>query len=275
MPHMIRWPVFLVLIVALAAWLAGCGSAAPGQGSTPTTPPSPQDSVPAPIESVNLEYGVGTPPQSFLVIVSGLPDGCTTFGGYTISRQGDVFRVEVTNRKPTTPGLMCTQIYGLVTTRIPLEGEIKPCRVYTVVVNDQEYRVQAIGPAIRCSPPPASSGTTTPSYGDGVELRLRVGESQPVGASGLVITLVGVPEDSRCPRSVVCVWAGQAAVVIGATLPGADQGTFRLVLGPGAASTAVAVAGYQVRLVNLEPYPASPGAIPVGDYLAVLSVAKS
>jgi hypothetical protein len=261
--------------MALAAWLAGCGPAAPATpGPGDATPIGPTVSLPAPIDDVSLQYEVGTPPQSFLVIVSGLPDGCTTFGSYTLSRQGDVFWVEVTNRKPSNPDLVCTQIYGQVTTRILLEGELKLCQVYTMMVNGQEHRVKAIGPTMLCEPPPASSGTTPPPSGDGVELRLRVGQSQPVGASGLVITLVGVPEDSRCPQSVVCVWAGQAAVIIGATLAGVDQGSFRLVLGPGAASPAVAVAGYQARLVNLEPYPASPGAIPLGDYLAVLAVSK-
>lgn len=266
---LVRWPTFLVPIVALAAWLVACGPAAPGQRDTPAVP---QSSVPAPIESVNLEYGLGSLPQSFLVIVSGLPDGCTTFRDYSLTRQGDVFQVEVTNRRPSNPDLACTQIYVLVTTRILLQGEMKPCQVYTVEVNAQEYRVQAIGPNIRCGPPPASSGTKPPPNRDGVELRLRVGQSLSVGASGLVITLLGVPEDSRCPRSVACVWEGQAAVIIGATLAGVEQGTFRLVLEPGAASSVVG--GYQVRLANLERYPASPVAIPVGDYLAVLVVSK-
>jgi hypothetical protein len=275
---LVGWPLFLVLLVGLAAWLGACGPAAPpapGLGPTPTVPATPLLSPLAPIDGVSLEYGAGAPPQSFLVVVSGLPDGCTTFGEYTFSRQGDTFQVQVTNRRPADPNLACTMIYGMVTTRIPLEGDIKACQVYTAVVNGREYRVQAIGPTIRCAAPPAAPGTPAPGYSGGVELPLRVGQSQAVSGSGLVITLLAVTEDSRCPRDVLCVWAGQAAVSIGAKLDGADLGAFRVLLSEGGIQPGVPVGAYQVRLVGLSPYPVSTSTIPVDSYLAVLAVSKS
>jgi len=234
----------------------------------------PMSSVPAPIESVNLEYGTGSPAQSFLVIVSGLPGGCAKFEKYVFSRSGETFQVTVTNQMPSDPNVACTKIYGYVTTRIPLGLDIEACKVYTAVVNGKSYQVQAIGPTIRCSAPPSTSSIPTPKPGE-VELALKVGQSQRVNDTELTLTLVEIAGDSRCPSDVVCVWAGEATVVVRAAL-GGETSTFKLVLGACAEGGAKAKVGeYQVSLVKLDPYPVSAKPILPTDYIATVRVSSA
>lgn len=43
---------------------------------------------------------------------------------------------------------------------------------------------------------------------------LRVGETAYIADTRLSVRVTGVPEDSRCPREAVCVWAGNARVAL-------------------------------------------------------------
>ena len=138
-------------------------------------------SEPAPIESVRIEVITGPSPQSELIVVSGLPNGCYSEESHRFTRDGDTFRVEITNSKPADPNVACTDNYRTVETWFPLAGDIEPCKVYTVDVNGESRRVQAIGPAVRCEEP-----TETPSSADTIEVlapiegvKVRVAESFP------------------------------------------------------------------------------------------------
>jgi hypothetical protein len=44
----------------------------------------------------------------------------------------------------------------------------------------------------------------------GEEFRLAVGEHVQIGDSNLFLWFESVPEDSRCPKNVTCVWEGNA-----------------------------------------------------------------
>jgi hypothetical protein len=87
-------------------------------------------------------------------------------------------------------------------------------------------QTQAVPDVLREVENPRGTGTKTGTYAATAELR--VGESA-VFADGLSIELLRV-EDSRCPKDVVCVWAGELAAVLSATGGGfgADQVQIRL-----------------------------------------------
>ena len=74
---------------------------------------------------------------------------------------------------------------------------------------------------------------------------------------GLTVRPLAVLEDSRCPASVQCVWAGR--VRISAEVSGA--GTRELTLGEPAA-----VSGGTLTLVDVRPGKRTTEAIPQGDY---------
>jgi hypothetical protein len=116
-----------------------CGN---GDGPLPLAPtkaPEPDPAtvaVPAPIDRVGVQVMESYPPQYNLVVASGLPNSCVSFGGYSLSREGFVIKVEVTNFEPATLVTPCDEVYGLVETAIPLGSDVVPGETYTVVVND-------------------------------------------------------------------------------------------------------------------------------------------
>ena len=76
------------------------------------------------------------PPQYNLVVVSGLPNSCASFGGYRLERDDETVRIEVVNWKPSNPDVACAEIYRTVETTILLGSDFVPGSTYTVLVND-------------------------------------------------------------------------------------------------------------------------------------------
>jgi len=90
------------------------------------------------------------------------------------------------------------------------------------------------------------------------EVVLGEGQSAELGASGspgaVVVTFRGVTSDSRCPRNVQCVWAGE--VVVRLTYAGGATGELSLTLPGSEAAPAAADAGrYRISLLEVTPYP--------------------
>jgi hypothetical protein len=81
--------------------------------------------------------------------------------------------------------------------------------------------------------------------------------NQVATLDGITVRPVAVLEDSRCPASVQCVWAGR--VRISAEVSGA--GTRELTLGEG-----LTVSGGTLTLVDVRPSKRAPEAIPPRDY---------
>ncbi|MEP6691079.1 MAG: hypothetical protein ABJD07_07970 [Gemmatimonadaceae bacterium] len=97
-------------------------------------------------------------------------------------------------------------------------------------------------------------------------VRVTINSSVEVSGTPLTIRFVSV-QDSRCPTSVQCVWAGDGAVVLliaDATRSATD--TLHTTLEPKAGT----FGAYRITLVSLEPYPtAGP---PPPTYLVTLRV---
>lgn len=99
----------------------------------------------------------------------------------------------------------------------------------------------------------------------GEEFVLRVGESTVFKEGNLTLTFQDVTEDSRCPEGAVCVWAGNARILIGV-----NDSTFALnsTLNP-----KQAVFGrYVIKFNSLSPYPMIEREIDKGEYAAALVV---
>jgi hypothetical protein len=122
--------------------------------------------------------------------------------------------------------------------------------------------------AILASLTVACASATEPTVGD--EFRLDVGEAVTIPDADLWLHFVDVAEDSRCPLQVQCVWAGDAAIAIeiAPSFPGGDSATDTLhtTLDP----KSVALGGYILQLVQVEPYPDVPGGIPHERYRITL-----
>ena len=65
-----------------------------------------------------------------------MPDGCTSFDGYTVTREDSTVEVTISNEVPGSMDLTCAMVYGFVETIIPLGSDFESGRTYTLVVND-------------------------------------------------------------------------------------------------------------------------------------------
>ena len=96
---------------------------------------------------------------------------------------------------------------------------------------------------------------------------LRIGESARFSDADLTVTFRAVSEDSRCPRDVVCVWAGNGQVQLEVQL-GTSVRT--AMLNTTTQPHEVSVDSYRLALVELAPVPHSQHPIPPSQYVATL-----
>jgi hypothetical protein len=105
---------------------------------------------------------------------------------------------------------------------------------------------------------------TTQSYS------LEIGERVDAEEIGLSITFIGVPRDSRCPRDVQCIVAGEAHVVFDVER-GAESAELTFKVPPGG-SDERELDGVTITLVTLEPETNSTEKIEAADYVATVAV---
>ena len=106
----------------------------------------------------------------------------------------------------------------------------------------------------------------------GQAFRLPYGKTAALPDAGLRVCFDGVAEDSRCPTSVQCVWAGNARVALRLERAGANAvvDTTSLSVEP----RAVTYAGYRISLDALEPAPHASGEVRPDLYIATLTVVR-
>jgi hypothetical protein len=101
----------------------------------------------------------------------------------------------------------------------------------------------------------------------GARFTLAPGTSVSVKVAKMEVRFVAVSEDSRCPRDVTCIWAGEVKVQL-EIREGAKAASQVEVLEGGST-----VAGeYRVILVRVEPQPSSTARIAPQDYRATLKI---
>jgi hypothetical protein len=95
------------------------------------------------------------------------------------------------------------------------------------------------------------------------EFTLKIGQQVQVKDANLKITFTSVPEDSRCPVDVDCVWAGNAKlnVEVKRTKKKFTSASINTTLNP----REIVYKGYRVKLIKLSPerkagIPVEPGA---------------
>ncbi|HSP35669.1 MAG TPA: hypothetical protein VLU46_15260 [Thermoanaerobaculia bacterium] len=99
-------------------------------------------------------------------------------------------------------------------------------------------------------------------------LTLRFGESANVPGTSTPVTFIDV-SDSRCPSSVVCAWAGDAAVTLQS---GGDTVTLHTNTSAGVASDHLN--GWTVTLMDVQPARTTTEAPKKADYAAGLQFTR-
>jgi len=101
----------------------------------------------------------------------------------------------------------------------------------------------------------------------GAQVTLAPGAAVSARNTGMTVRFIAVTEDSRCPRDVTCVWAGEVRVRL--EVQQTPQAASQLELLEGRS----AVAGrYRVTLVHVDPQPTSTKRIAPQDYRATLAL---
>ena len=108
----------------------------------------------------------------------------------------------------------------------------------------------------------------------GKEFSLKIGQQVKLDDVDLQLKFVAVPQDSRCPSNVNCVWAGNAEVALDLLH---DKCTTILTLNTHTKSPASdegKVGDFRIKLIKLDPYPRSDQKISPSDYTATFLVTK-
>lgn len=128
--------------------------------------------------------------------------------------------------------------------------------------------------AVGCSPGQARPDTESAQLGH--EFVLGGGQEAVLDGAGLRLKFDRVLDDSRCPKRVSCVWTGAAHIAMIATPDGQPPTTleFNTNPAPGQTHLTETVGGYTVELRSLDPYPETPGTIPLPDYRATMLVVR-
>ncbi len=120
-----------------------------------------------------------------------------------------------------------------------------------------------------------NAGSATQVARLGRPFKLRAGQQITLRGEKLRIRFAAVEDDSRCPRDVTCIWAGNAAVRLDVST--SRRGSKSLTLNTGKNSSLASETeyqGYKLRLVELSPYPQSDKQIAAGDYIVTLLVTR-
>ena len=102
---------------------------------------------------------------------------------------------------------------------------------------------------------------------------LKPAETAAVGQERVQVRFDRVVAESRCPRDVQCITAGEATVRVLVTLPGQPAGTFELKTTPNGSS--VKPGAYTLTLSDLAPVPLSTAPPKDSDYRATFVLAKA
>jgi hypothetical protein len=92
----------------------------------------------------------------------------------------------------------------------------------------------------------------------GTSFTLAEGQTARLDDSDFSVTFVGVPQDSRCPADAMCVWQGEALVVVGPAHPAMRFRPDTLTTAPRPGThrlDSLVVGPYSIRVKDVQPYP--------------------
>lgn len=104
------------------------------------------------------------------------------------------------------------------------------------------------------------------------EFKLKIGESVEAPREGLKIEFDSVAEDSRCPKGVTCIWAGNAKILLKVKKDAAKPASMEL--NTNINPKTCRYLEYELSLREVKPYPEADATIKSSDYEITLTVHK-
>ena len=105
------------------------------------------------------------------------------------------------------------------------------------------------------------------------KITVQINQQKTVAKTKLAIKFASLIEDSRCPTGTNCIQAGNAKITIQVGKSKGAMKTFEL--NTNSKQQAVSYAGYEIKLTDLNPKPASNIRINRNGYTATFVVSKS
>jgi hypothetical protein len=125
-------------------------------------------------------------------------------------------------------------------------------------------------PAPGCGPPAARAGESV-SETRAESYEMRVGEERAARGADFTLRLAAVPEDSRCPEGVQCVWAGSVGVELVFCGPKSEASAR---LNTNRPPRVLKYRGRYVRILAVGPKKVEGREIKPADYVIILEVSR-
>lgn len=109
----------------------------------------------------------------------------------------------------------------------------------------------------------------------GESFSLRVGETATLEDARVTVTFQKVLRDSRCPKDVTCIRAGEAVVVLALETEAGQRAVLELEVPPGGGSPAQTFAAFRVTVLELHPQTESTKSIDPSAYVASVRVSQA
>jgi hypothetical protein len=105
--------------------------------------------------------------------------------------------------------------------------------------------------------------------------QLAINQTAVITANNVSMQFLDVPEDSRCPAFVACIWTGQVMVSLNISKFSSVPLFLNLTLAPSPSnSSATGVDGHIIKLLQVEPYPIRDEEIAKSDYRATFLISE-
>ncbi len=118
-----------------------------------------------------------------------------------------------------------------------------------------------------------STGARGPRLGD--SFNLRVGEEARIDEAQLTVRFTKVGRDSRCPKDVTCIQAGEAVVHLLLLSDAGERAELELEVPPGGESIPAKFGDFRITLLELDPQKESGKPIDSSAYVATVRVARA
>ncbi len=128
-------------------------------------------------------------------------------------------------------------------------------------------------PTATPSPPAIPTPSSDPAgFALGETFSLKLNQEKAAAAETLNVKFLAVPEDSRCPSDVTCVWAGQVKVTLSMSTKQHAAEDKEILFSGASESAEISWKEYKIELLAVDPYPKSQSA--KSEYVVKLRISR-
>jgi hypothetical protein len=109
----------------------------------------------------------------------------------------------------------------------------------------------------------------------GESFTLGISESKRIEATDLTVSFQEVSSDSRCPKDVNCIQAGEALVQLALRSGSGESVVIELTVPPGGSSATKSFGAFLITIIELDPQKISTQEIDPSAYVATIKIVRA